>query len=325
MEQPLISVVIPVYNVQDFLCECLESVINQTYRNLEIIVVDDGSTDKSGKICDEYAKRDCRIKVIHKENGGLSDARNAGLEVCTGEYIGFVDSDDTIEDDMYDLLYHNIYQYNADISACKNYIVYEDKKCPVVQNDGTIKSLTDKTSIIKELFLGKGLTVSVCVKLFKKEIFSDVRFEKGKFYEDVWVFWPVFEKCNKLVMDYSCKYNYFQRKGSICHQKKYSDKLLQRDAAYEYILQNAIKYGDAILNVVMYRVFWSYRESIYHIMLTDDWYEHIDELSEIKRNIRKNMHLLVTNEYMNVKQKFATIIAGYNEQIFLWLKLRNMR
>ena len=117
----LISVIIPIYNVEQYLKECLESVINQTYRNLEIILVDDGSKDKSGKICDEYKNKDERIKVVHKENGGLSDARNAGMKIATGKYIQFIDSDDFIDKDMIETLYNLIIENEADISMCSNY------------------------------------------------------------------------------------------------------------------------------------------------------------------------------------------------------------
>ena len=119
MSGELITVIVPVYNVKDYLQQCVESICGQTYQNLEILLVDDGSTDGSGKICDELAKKDTRIKVIHKPNGGLSDARNAGLDVATGDYIGYVDSDDYIEPDMFEILLTNIEEHQADISCCR--------------------------------------------------------------------------------------------------------------------------------------------------------------------------------------------------------------
>lgn len=117
--EELISVIVPVYNVEKYVEKCVESIINQTYKNIEIILVDDGSTDNSGKIIDNISLKDNRIKVIHKENGGLSDARNAGLDICNGKYIGFVDSDDSIHKKMYEILYKNIKEYSANISICR--------------------------------------------------------------------------------------------------------------------------------------------------------------------------------------------------------------
>ena len=124
--EELISVVVPVYNVEKYIDKCINSIINQTYKNLEIILVDDGSPDNCGNICDEYAKKDNRIIVIHKENGGLSDARNTGIEVSKGKYITFIDSDDYISDNYVSFLYNLIIEYKADISIGKHYVLYEN-------------------------------------------------------------------------------------------------------------------------------------------------------------------------------------------------------
>ncbi|NST07596.1 glycosyltransferase, partial [Enterococcus faecalis] len=122
---PKISIIVPVYNVEKYLEKCVRSILAQTFTDFELILVDDGSPDSSGAMCDQFAEQDQRVKVIHKENGGLSDARNAGIEIATGEYLGFVDSDDYIADDMYELLYTNIVKEDADLSICGIYDVYE--------------------------------------------------------------------------------------------------------------------------------------------------------------------------------------------------------
>ena len=139
MSQALISVIIPVYKVEKYLDRCLESIVNQTYKNLEIILIDDGSPDNCPAICDEYAQKDSRIKVIHKANGGVSSARNKGIDVATGDYIGFVDSDDWIEPDMYETLIKNAEQYNSDISRC-SYVISESMsgQTSKSQDNGTI-------------------------------------------------------------------------------------------------------------------------------------------------------------------------------------------
>lgn len=123
-----ISIVVPIYNVEKYLDQCVKSIINQTYKNLEIILVNDGSIDNSGKICDKYKRQDNRVIVIHKENGGSSDARNVGIQIATGKYIGFVDSDDYIEKDMYEFLYNNMINENADISCCNRFLLWSNKK-----------------------------------------------------------------------------------------------------------------------------------------------------------------------------------------------------
>ena len=126
MKEPKISVIVPVYKVEPYLRKCLDSIVNQTYRNLEIILVDDGSPDNCGAICDEYAAGDGRIRVIHQENGGVSSARNAGLSAVTGEWVGWVDSDDWIEPDMYEYLLKNALEQNADIAVCSHYEVHRE-------------------------------------------------------------------------------------------------------------------------------------------------------------------------------------------------------
>ena len=153
-ESPLISIIIPVYNVAPFLSQCIQSVLDQTYTHLEVIIVDDGSTDESPAICDKFAKLDTRIKVIHKKNGGLSDARNAGLDIASGDFIGFVDSDDWIDNDMYETLYNLISQYGADISACTHYLEYEDGRPTVYRSKEEIMTF-NHADVMKTLFEDK--------------------------------------------------------------------------------------------------------------------------------------------------------------------------
>lgn len=123
---PLISVIVPIYNVEKYLARCVDSIVNQTYKNLEIILVDDGSPDRCPKMCDDYAEKDSRIKVVHKKNGGLSDARNAGMAVATGEYISFIDSDDYVSDDFFECLLDVMNKENSDIAECSVVKLYED-------------------------------------------------------------------------------------------------------------------------------------------------------------------------------------------------------
>ena len=191
--EELISIIIPVYNVEEYLSACLKSVIGQTYKNLEIIVVDDGSTDKSGMICDEYCSRDNRITVIHKKNGGLSDARNAGLKAAKGQYIGFVDSDDWIDPEMYEILYQSCKMYEADISFAR----YKDVAMEACQDDFIDDSHESKNYyrlvVTSEQYLESILTEngviesnwSVWVRLYKATVIKELRFEKGKCFEDV--------------------------------------------------------------------------------------------------------------------------------------------
>ena len=212
----LISVIVPVYNVENYLERCMTSVLNQTYKNLEIILVDDGATDSSSKMCDEYARMDSRVRVIHKANGGLSDARNAGLSIATGEYIGYVDSDDWIELDMYERMYEACIEHNAQLAECRYASEYKDK---------TVLGGKDKTlpltreELLKIYISGHNEYViynSVWSKLFKKELVDGMQFPKGRNSEDIMYTTKAFCKLEKAVYIDSCLYHYvLDREGSI--------------------------------------------------------------------------------------------------------------
>ena len=236
MTETLISVIVPVYNVEKYLEECINSIINQTYKNLEIILVDDGATDNSGKMCDEFAKKDNRIKVIHKNNGGLSDARNAGIEIATGEYIQFVDSDDYIDFDMIELLYKNAKKYDTDISMCSHYILTEEECTP--EGTGEL-NIYNRVQVLKEILLDEKVRSYAWNKLFAKELFKEIRFPKGKVFEDILTIPKLFDKAKKVVLDDQPKYYYRQRKGSILHVQTKELRLSYINSALE--IMNFIK------------------------------------------------------------------------------------
>ena len=238
-EKALISIIIPVYKVEKYLEKCIQSVINQTYENLQIILVDDGSPDNCGKICDEYAKKDHRIEVIHKSNGGLSDARNKGLEIAKGEYIGFVDSDDYIEADMYEVLYNLLKQYNADVSICNFYTVSQGK-ISIKNADNGINEY-NRIEILKEVLLDNNIQSYAWNKLYKKELFDEIKYPIGKKYEDIGTTFYLLEKCNKVVVTGKSEYYYINRQDSIVNNvtestiTDYIELIMQR---YDYIEEN---------------------------------------------------------------------------------------
>ena len=239
MEKDLISVIIPVYKVEKYLEKCIESIIKQTYTNLQIILVDDGSPDNCGKICDEYAKKDSRIEVIHKANGGLSDARNVGINRANGRYIGFVDSDDYIKEDMYEKLINLIKEYNADVSICNLYDVIDGKEY-VRNKDNGIHEYS-RIDILKEILLDKNIQSYAWNKLYKKELFDEIKYPIGKKYEDIGTTFYLFEKCNKIVVTSEPEYYYLKRADSLVNNVTestildYTEIIIQR---YLYIKQN---------------------------------------------------------------------------------------
>lgn len=214
-QNDLISIIIPIYNVEKYLRKCIESVINQTYKNLEIILIDDGSSDKSGEICDEYKKNDNRIIVIHKKNEGISVARNEGVKLVTGDYIGFVDSDDYIEPDMFEKLHYNAKKYNANISMCSYIDEYESGKTEMSRHFKDNITILSKIEALNNLILEQNLANHLWNKLFEKELFEGIDFPKGRKMEDVARTYKLFEKSNILVYDNYVGYHYLQHGDSI--------------------------------------------------------------------------------------------------------------
>lgn len=222
MSSPLVSIIVPIYKVEPYLRRCLDSIVNQTYTNLEIILVDDGSPDGCPQICDEYAAKDNRIVVIHKENGGLSDARNAGLDICKGEYISFVDSDDWVDEKYIEALFYIINKENADISICSyNSFIDGDNLTPQHFKDLQHYVLWDSHETLIRLCAEdtQGL-MAAWGKIYKKEIFKSIRFPKGKLYEDVYVNYKLYSLCQKICFINIPLCHYRIRKNSIMTNTK---------------------------------------------------------------------------------------------------------
>lgn len=214
MNQPLISVIIPVYNVKEFLGPCIESALNQSYRNLEIITVDDGSSDGSAAICDRYAAEDDRVKVLHKENGGLSSARNAGIDSCKGDYICFVDGDDLIAPDFVEVLYSSL--NGADMAFCP-YDTFENQPSLTRTNltNVDIAKFSSQELLSQILTFRYPLVVIACNKIYKREVYRDIRFPIKKVHEDEFVIHSVIDNCREIIFVDAPLYLYRQREGSV--------------------------------------------------------------------------------------------------------------
>ena len=223
---PLISIVIPVYKVEKYLIKCVDSVVNQTYKNLEIILVDDGSPDNCGKICDEYARIDKRIIVIHKENGGLSSARNAGIEICKGDYLFFIDSDDWISDDCIEYLYNSIFADDSDCAVTNLMFINEETgKARKVYNFEEKHFVFRKNEAIKTMFYQKNISCGAPGKLYKKQLFKDIRYPESTLFEDLATTYRIFDKCERITVNSEDKYYYLQRKSGII-RSKFTDRKL---------------------------------------------------------------------------------------------------
>lgn len=219
MQEELISIIVPIYNVEKYLKKCIDSILNQTYSNIEVILVDDGSPDNSGLICDNYAKKDKRIRVIHKKNGGLSDARNEGIKIAKGKYIGFVDSDDYIKKDMYEYLYNLISTLHCDISICNFIKVYEEENLENNIAFSNKKKELNSSEAIQYLLDDREIKSFAWNKLYKKDLFYDIKYPKNMNMEDVATTYKLFSKAKKIVVGNEEKYFYIQREGSILRSK----------------------------------------------------------------------------------------------------------
>lgn len=219
----MISVVVPIYNVEKFINRCIDSIVNQTYTDLEIILVNDGSNDNSGQICDTWASKDNRIIVIHKANGGLSDARNAGLDKATGDYISFIDGDDSIELNTYEVAMSAIKRTGCQIAVFGKKKVYSDDRIRCTQNMKKEHVFSSKEAI-DELFIGRYIDESFCDKLFSKAILDNFHFKVGEINEDLPMLPTIFEKSEKVVHLGQNLYHYYQNTGSIT-RSGYSKKM----------------------------------------------------------------------------------------------------
>lgn len=241
LRNPLISVIVPIYNQEKYLEKCVESILKQTYSNIEVILVDDGSSDQSVDMCDQYKKIDNRVIVIHKNNGGLSDARNKGLDIAKGDYISFIDSDDFVRKDMFDVLLKRMTDENADIVFCDCLMV--DDKMNVLKSENTRKCLEQQTFTTDTLFQDNlipieqhWLTVVAWNKLYHKSIFENLRYPFGKYHEDEFLFHHIYSKVHVITCTNERLYFYRRINGSITDKSNYFMRLDRVEALYNRIV-----------------------------------------------------------------------------------------
>lgn len=264
--QPKISVIIPVFNTSKFLNKCVNSVLKQTYKNLEVVLIDDGSTDNSGILCDDFAKADKRVVTIHKQNGGLSSARNVGLDTATGEFIAFVDSDDFVEPTMIEVLLNNIIKAGSDISICSFAMETETGKpyadTPPLKNETFSKS--EALALLNEPRQDR-FTVA-WNKLYRKRLFDNLRYPEGKIHEDQWLAHKLFFKAGKVSTITDKLYHYVVHEGSIMQSSNPIKHFDDIDALFdriEFYKTNNLKELITGVFKTMSELFAFYREKIW--------------------------------------------------------------
>lgn len=317
----LVSIIVPVYNVDKYIHKCIKSLLNQTLRNIEIILVNDGSTDESGKICDEYSKIDNRIKVIHKINEGLSSARNAGIDIANGEYLGFVDSDDWVDETMYEKLYNNAIKFNASIAQCNILNTYTEYIN--IDNSREMVNIYSGMEVLEDLYNEKYVkTVVVWNKIYKRELFNLLRFPKGKLHEDEFITYKLLHKSEKIVDISNIMYFYRQRSGSIMSSEfniKRFDIIDAWNEKKEYFKNNN-------LNILV-----SKTDSYICGKLKDFYIKVVDSnisdkeylLKYIKKQMRINYMNFIKNPYISIRGKLTLTLCILNGNIFYKLYYRH--
>lgn len=317
MNNPLVSIIVPVYNVEKYLKKCVQSIINQTYKNLEIILVDDGSSDNSGKICDEFAQKDNRIKVIHKINGGQADARNKALDIMNGEWVSFVDSDDFIDKFHIENLYLQAIKNNSDICVCGFKIVNEDYKTirsiKVKFNDSLNGNLAFKYS------LNSKIDPSFWNKIFKSSLFKSARFVKGIYYEDRELIHRIFYKADRVSFLDSESYFYLERVGSTMNhinKKKIDDRFVMISLVKDFLEKEAVleKYQKDFIICYLLNVYMS--ASFQIARYSRDYKNDIGYLfskSDKELFSFKNIFLLFN---IDIKKMIALFILKINSNLF---------
>jgi glycosyltransferase involved in cell wall biosynthesis len=309
---PEISIIVPVYGVEKYLDKCVKSILSQTFKEFELILVDDGSPDNCGAMCDAYAETDDRIVVVHKENGGLSAARNAGIAIARGRYLGFVDSDDYIESDMYELLYNNLKKEEADLSIVGIFDLYAGKEPEIKKHEYIVTDMLGAAKIILE---GKLVSVNAYNKLYKKEIFDHVRYPEGMITEDAAVILKVLEQTTKVVIDTSQKYYYYHRENSIS-SNHFSKKDLDTIKAWEDNEKHVLKKYPELKNLVHTRVCWAYFTVLDKMMNSQIEKEDLTTQKEIIRFLRKNSLFVLKNQYFTKQRKIAMIALSIHTYFY---------
>ncbi|WP_053984383.1 glycosyltransferase family 2 protein [Niameybacter massiliensis] len=315
-KQPILSIIVPVYNVEKYLPKCIESILNQTFNDFEVILVDDGSTDKSGELCDDYQELDSRLQVIHQKNVGLGGARNVGISLSRGRYIGFVDSDDTIHPQMYTILLNEVEQSQSEIGICR-YQCYAEGRPPKMLNISTYETREMQTEeALRQLLKGQLYRHSVCNKVFKRELVKTVLFPVGKIYEDNFFTYRAIAQAHKVKYVHLTLYYYLQREGSIVH-RSFSEKNLEILNAGEDIIQFINKqYPNLQMDAEC-----AYALRFFDIMNTLLVEENTDQviLQNLKQRIRKQKSSLKENTMLTKKQQILIQIFSYSPKVYMYI------
>ena len=310
IDGPLISVIVPIYKVEPWLCRCVDSIRGQTYENLEIILIDDGSPDHCGELCDEFAHEDNRIQVIHQQNKGLSAARNIGLDICKGDYIGFVDGDDFIHQEMYERLYADIANHKCNLAFCQPQLFYDD-----VSNFGLLSKQTVVVSAHDLIYkcLEKDIWFSAWTKLYHRSLFETIRYPEGRTNEDFPVTIPIYDRAGYIAVNYNKMYYYRKRPDSITTASfsiRNFDKLKSAEEVFIYIKEHHSEFEKLAEKHLI--------STAIGLLIDADSHSSekiISKRTEVQQLIKKYYSQAKNNPYLSTSQKIllsAAKVGGFS-------------
>lgn len=311
-----LTIIIPVYNVQNFLSKCIDSVLCQSFTDFEVILIDDGSTDGSEKICDEYKAKDQRVKVIHQQNAGVSNARNSGIRLAEGSYITFIDGDDWIEKDTYEILMADLLLTGCDIAVGSYVKEYEDKKRTFSSQRN--KLILEQEDAIKEMLKKSLYSWELCDKVYKKFLFKNLYLDESISHgEDLLMNWYIFNAAKKIVYHPIYKYHYVERQNSAC-TCGFSINKLTFVKSTETVYRESIKVSSTIQKIT----FGLYLTSILHVclkMLQNNPKQYQDRINKFQDTIRMNLMQVIRSPNIPLKKKMGLVFFSlpYSSCIFL--------
>ncbi len=306
MESPKITIIVAVYNTEKYLHKCIESIVKQSYQNLEIILVDDGSADSSAVICNDFAKRDNRIKVLHKTNGGQGSARNIAIDIAIGDWIGFVDSDDWIDSDMYEFLITRAHSEQVEIVECGWKKITENGDIEFITLPKHITIDREQAMHALVYAKGEGINTSVCNKIFKRGTINSIRFPEVRAYEDDEFIHKVLWNAHKILITGEAKYNYLTRPESTMTAEFNLNKLALitvQENICEFLKENALQYFNIAQKVLCSKYFY-----IMYLLKYKSIKPQIEILNEIEKKLLSLSNEFIKNPLMGTNRLMLFII-----------------
>lgn len=312
---PTISVIVPVYKVEPYLRQCVDSILGQTFRDFELILVDDGSPDGCPAICDEYAEKDSRVKVIHKENGGLSSARNAGLDVAKGKYIAFVDSDDWIHPEMLETMQNRMQQHHADVAVCGVESVYEDDS-RIVHHPLT-DAVLSQDDMVDGLATQAWYYIIACNKLYRKKIFDELRYPVGYIHEDAAIIHRIIGLCKCVVTVEQPFYNYRQTGNSIMRSELNIKRTDNLSALADRVQYACTKKWSRVLSITAERYVHTFFDYYFRFPRTEENEKYFRRMDD---SLKIALPYILKSKSVSLRHKVYLAAIRVNPQIYAVLK-----